>query len=113
MQLGGDPGLPTGSQIKRVIRVEDSAMLTRYIDSCDQIKTSCSSCETPDPEIFTRAAMEASHGLTDVLCDVDDSINEVYLWHGTQVRTGLAIARNDFSLNRAGSGAGTMYGKGL
>eukprot|EP00439_Symbiodinium_sp_Y106_P023070 s2851_g2.t2 len=94
VQLGGDPGLPTGSQIKRVIRVEDSAMLTRYIDSCDQIKTSCSSCETPDPEIFTRAAMEASHGLTDVLCDVDDSINEVYLWHGTQA--------DDYALDEPG-----------
>ena len=113
VQPGGDPGLPTGYQIKRVIRVEDSAMFSRYIDRRDQIKRSRSSCEAPDPEIFTRAAMEASNGLTEVLCDVDDGINEVYLWHGTQVRTGLAIAQDDFSLNFAGSGAGTMYGKGL
>ena len=113
VQPGGEPGLPTGYQIKRVIRVENSAMFTRYVDRCDQIKRSRSSCEPPNPEIFTRAAMKASSGLTDVLCDVDDSINEVYLWHGTQVRTGLAIAQTDFSLNFAGSGAGTMYGKGL
>ncbi|CAE7926920.1 Tnks [Symbiodinium sp. KB8] len=112
-QPGGDPGLPTGYQIKRVIRVEDSAIFSRYIHRRDQIKRSRSSCEAPDPEIFTRAAMEASNGLTEVLCDVDDGINEVYLWHGTQVRTGLAIAQDDFSLNFAGSGAGTMYGKGL
>ncbi|CAE7824453.1 Tnks [Symbiodinium sp. CCMP2456] len=113
VQPGGTPGLPTGYQIKRVIRVEDSSMFTRYIDRREQIKNSRSSCEAPDPKIFTRAAMEASSGLTDILCDVDDSINEVYLWHGTQVRTGLKIAQDDFSLNYAGSGAGTMYGKGL
>ncbi|CAE7332237.1 Parp11 [Symbiodinium sp. CCMP2456] len=102
-----------GYQIKRVIRVEDSAMFSRYMDRRDQIKRSRSSCEAPDPEIFTRAAMEASNGLTEVLSDVDDGINEVYLWHGTQVRAGLAIAKADFSLNFAGSGAGTMYGKGF
>jgi len=113
VQPGGVPGLPTGYQIKRVIRVEDSSMFTRYIDRREQIKNSRSSCEAPEPTIFTRAAMEASRGLTDILCDVDDSINEVYLWHGTQVRTGLKIAQDDFSLNYAGSGAGTMYGKGL
>ncbi|CAE7405535.1 Parp11 [Symbiodinium sp. CCMP2592] len=113
VQPGGDPGLPTGYQIKRVIRVENSAMFTRYIDRCDRIRTSRSTCKPPDPEIFTHAAMKACSGLTDVLCDVDDSINEVYLWHGTPVRTGLAIAQSDFSLNFAGSGAGTMYGKGL
>ena len=113
VQPGGTPGLPTGYQIKRVIRVEDSSMFTRYIDRREQIKNSRSSCEAPDPQIFTRAAMEASSGLTDILCDVDDSINEVYLWHGTQVRTGLKIVQDDFSLNFAGSGAGTMYGKGL
>ena len=31
---------------------------------------------------------------------------QVYLWHGTQVRTGLQIAMNDFNLTFAGSGAG-------
>jgi len=113
VQPGGDPGLPTGYQIKRVIRVEDSAIFTRYIARRDEIKRKRSSCEAPDPAIFTRDAMQASSSIRHVLCDVDDALNEVYLWHGTQVRTGLKIAQDDFKLSFAGSGAGTMYGRGL
>jgi len=43
---------------------------------------------------------------------LDESINEVYLWHGTNVRVALSIAQHDFDLSLAGSGAGTMYGAG-
>ena len=33
---------------------------------------------------------------------------EVYLWHGTNVRAALSIAQNDFSIDLAGSNTGTM-----
>eukprot|EP00913_Durusdinium_trenchii_P027224 g25542.t2 len=69
-------------------------------------------CEVPDPPFFTREWMN-KHSSDGVLCDLDDELNEVYLWHGTQVRVGLQIAQEDFNLTFAGSGAGTMYGKGL
>ncbi|CAK9077284.1 Beta-catenin-like protein 1 (Nuclear-associated protein) (NAP) [Durusdinium trenchii] len=117
VQPGGDPGLPTDFQVKRVIRVEDSEMFTRYIVRRDKIRQERiekrgEKCEVPDPPFFTREWMN-KHSSDGVLCDLDDELNEVYLWHGTQVRVGLQIAQEDFNLTFAGSGAGTMYGKGL
>jgi len=115
VQVGGDPGLPSDFQVKRVIRVEESGMFNRYIEKRDQIKKKrvegAAACEVPDPPFFTSDWMEKNP--KSELCKLDSSVNEVYLWHGTQVRVGLQIAMNDFNLTFAGSGAGTMYGKGL
>mmetsp|Transcript_21677 Transcript_21677/g.45220 ORF Transcript_21677/g.45220 Transcript_21677/m.45220 type:complete len:862 (+) Transcript_21677:103-2688(+) len=113
VQPGGSPGLPTGFQVKRVIRVEDSDMFNRYIKRRDQIKMSRLKCAAPDPKIRTQQAIEAFPGLQEVVAQLDSDLNETYLWHGTRVRTGLQIAQEDFNLTFAGSGAGTMYGKGL
>ena len=38
---------------------------------------------------------------------------QVYLWHGTPVRQGLAIAQDDFKVSFAGSGNGSMFGEGF
>jgi hypothetical protein len=38
---------------------------------------------------------------------------QVYLWHGTPVRQGLAIAQDDFKISLAGSGNGSMFGEGF
>lgn len=35
-------------------------------------------------------------------------LQEVYLWHGTNVRAALSIAQNDFRIDLAGSSTGTM-----
>eukprot|EP00913_Durusdinium_trenchii_P024720 g23202.t2 len=43
---------------------------------------------------------------------LERSLNEVYLWHGTNVRAALSIAQNDFRIDLAGSSTGTMYGSG-
>ena len=144
---GGVPGLPTGFQVKRVIRVEDSEMFNRYITRREQIKMR-GSCAPPDPAFFTSEvggvfenqgtlcnidpqivgsplSSEVTifpetppEAMTDgsmdsVLGELSTDLNEVYLWHGTQVRAGLRIAQDDFKMTFAGSGAGTMYGKGF
>eukprot|EP00930_Biecheleria_cincta_P065273 TRINITY_DN5101_c0_g1_i1.p1 TRINITY_DN5101_c0_g1~~TRINITY_DN5101_c0_g1_i1.p1 ORF type:complete len:1132 (-),score=155.44 TRINITY_DN5101_c0_g1_i1:32-3166(-) len=114
VQPGGSPGLPVAFQVKRVIRVEDSDMWERYVQRRNAIQGKRSGgCGSIDPELFTTAATQHLPGLGDVLAKVDTSLNETYLWHGTHVRQGLAIAQDDFSLDHAGSGAGSMYGKGL
>eukprot|EP00931_Biecheleriopsis_adriatica_P059500 TRINITY_DN3560_c0_g1_i4.p1 TRINITY_DN3560_c0_g1~~TRINITY_DN3560_c0_g1_i4.p1 ORF type:complete len:1666 (+),score=300.28 TRINITY_DN3560_c0_g1_i4:61-4998(+) len=108
------PGLPTGYEVLRVIRVEDSGMWERYVNKRDSIRNKrTSGCEPPDPLLFTTDASSAHSALGEVLHETDSSLNEAYLFHGTQVRKGLTIAQEDFSLSFAGSGAGTMYGKGL
>eukprot|EP00930_Biecheleria_cincta_P052589 TRINITY_DN3783_c0_g2_i4.p1 TRINITY_DN3783_c0_g2~~TRINITY_DN3783_c0_g2_i4.p1 ORF type:complete len:944 (+),score=114.28 TRINITY_DN3783_c0_g2_i4:37-2868(+) len=113
VQRGGDPGLPTGYQLMRVIRVEDSGMFDRYVKRRSDIRRKRGSCKPPDSQFFTAAAMEHDAAMKSALGSVDDDTNEVFLWHGTQIRKGLAIAQDDFDLSFAGSGAGTMYGKGL
>jgi len=114
VQRGGDPGLPTGYEVKRVIRVEDSGMFERYVQRRKAIRGArAGGCDHPDTDLFTKAALDHVEGLPDVLGELDDSINEVFLWHGTNIRAGLSIAQNDFNLDWAGKGAGTMYGKGL
>lgn len=114
VQPGGTPGLPVGFQVKRVIRVEDSHMWERYVQRLSAIQGKrADGCGRIDPELFTAEARRSLPDLDDILGRVDGSVNETYLWHGTQVRKGLAIAQEDFSLEHAGSGAGTMYGKGL
>jgi hypothetical protein len=115
VQRGGDPGLPTGYQLKRVIRVEDSGMFDRYVKRRSAIreKRRRDTCKPPDSTFFTADAMQHDAAMESALGSVDDNLNEVFLWHGTQIRKGLAIAQDDFDLSFAGTGAGTMYGKGL
>ncbi|CAE8621330.1 unnamed protein product [Polarella glacialis] len=111
VQPGGSPGLPSGYKVKRVIRVEDSGMFERYVQRRNATKSSRVVAEALHPPLFTQES--TGHRFTDVLAPLDASLNEAYLWHGTTVRVGLAIAQEDFSLRFSGSGAGSMYGQGL
>merc|ERR1712039_905514 len=47
------------------------------------------------------------------LPELDDSINEVWLFHGTSALGAEGITSTDFRLDLAGSGAGTLYGRGI
>merc|ERR1719487_533138 len=48
----------------------------------------------------------------DMFEPLQSELNEVYLWHGTFVRTALSIAQKGFDIDLAGSSRGTMYGRG-
>merc|ERR1712187_554211 len=41
------------------------------------------------------------------------SLNEFLMFHGTNPTAAASICENDFQLDRAGSNAGTLYGRGL
>merc|ERR1712178_476569 len=45
--------------------------------------------------------------------ELDDSINEVWLFHGTKKAAAESITENDFKLDLAGSNAGTLFGSGI
>lgn len=120
-QKDGDPGLPTGYQLLKAIRVEDSAMFRRYSERRERIKQRRETCEPLEPATLTRQAIESYTkswlpmwiwSKEPPIADLDHSLNEVYLWHGTPVRQGLAIAQDDFKI-LAGSGNGSMFGEGL
>jgi len=44
---------------------------------------------------------------------LDESINEAWLFHGTTEQATTGIAENDFRLDLTGSNAGTLYGQGI
>jgi len=109
---GGDPGLPTKYVLRRVIRVEDSEMWVKYIErrnAIQLVREATGDVNKCNPEVMTQPVTNANE---DMFVPLDSSLNEAYLWHGTHVRAALSIAQNDFRLDLAGSGAGTMYGKG-
>lgn len=110
-QPGGDPGLPTEYKVRRVIRVEDSDMWSRYLkkkkDICEA--RDLSSLWHPNPAVVSD---DISGKYSDIFAPLDTDCNEMYLWHGTFVRNALSIAQNDFRIDMAGTGAGTMYGHG-
>jgi len=62
---------------------------------------------------YTRKVQEEDTHLFDCLGDVDLSVNECMLFHGTQPSACASICENDFKLSLAGSSAGTLYGKGI
>lgn len=111
VQPGGDPGLPTGYRVCRVIRVESARMWRLYARKREEI---C--CRRQGQELLSfhpplrSAAVVDSH--PDVFEPLDTLVNETYAFHGTSVRSALCIAQEDYRIDLAGSGAGSMYGLG-
>ncbi|CAE7227798.1 TIPARP [Symbiodinium natans] len=109
-QPGGDPGLPVSFHVQRVIRVESSELWERYQNKKKAImKLRPSGVEEFDPPTLTSKKASEYPG---TFAPVDSSVNEVYAYHGTQVRYALAIAENAFRIDLAGSSTGTLYGRG-
>jgi hypothetical protein len=104
-------GLPAGYRVRRVIRIEDSDMWDKYQKRLAQIKAlrEGESIHPMDPPAKTD---EIADKCPRVFEPLDASVNELYLWHGTDVRAALSIAQDNFDIDLAGSGAGTMYGCG-
>jgi len=110
-QPKGDPGLPVAYRVFRVIRVEASAMWSEYSEKKQQIIAvrGGSSGGKFTPPVLTHATTHKHSGL---FADMDDEMNEVYIFHGTFVRSALAIAQTDFKIEKAGDNRGTLFGKG-
>eukprot|EP00928_Gymnodinium_smaydae_P072711 TRINITY_DN56013_c0_g1_i1.p1 TRINITY_DN56013_c0_g1~~TRINITY_DN56013_c0_g1_i1.p1 ORF type:complete len:891 (+),score=144.39 TRINITY_DN56013_c0_g1_i1:82-2754(+) len=110
-QPGANPGLPTSFRVRRVIRVEDSFMWAKYVQKREEIreKRAEEALEPFDPPMQSD---EVADMHPELFGDLDNSVNEVYLWHGTNVRAALSIAQDDFRIDLAGDNTGTMYGRG-
>mmetsp|Transcript_69399 Transcript_69399/g.137209 ORF Transcript_69399/g.137209 Transcript_69399/m.137209 type:complete len:717 (-) Transcript_69399:122-2272(-) len=112
VQPDGDPGLPTGYRVRRVVRVEDSEMWGRYISrrkKVKQLRSNQAACVFADAVQTNELANKYPNTFEPLASD----LNEVYLWHGTSVRVALSIAQEDFRLDTAGRNVGTMYGRGI
>jgi len=110
----GDPGLPKGYVVRRVIRVEDSTLWKQYVDRREEIKgqrVNQLPLQKFDPPLLTDSTVEKY--ADKAFAPLESDYNECYLWHGTYVRAALSIAQNDFNISKAGDNKGTMYGKGV
>lgn len=108
VQKDGDPGMPAGLKVRRIIRIEDSFMWERYVKKKDEIAATRAGDTGPDLEVKTTPHLaDSAHFL-----ELEPGANEMYLFHGTFVRAALSIAQEGFNMNLAGSNVGTMYGRG-
>eukprot|EP00933_Yihiella_yeosuensis_P004325 TRINITY_DN1086_c0_g1_i1.p1 TRINITY_DN1086_c0_g1~~TRINITY_DN1086_c0_g1_i1.p1 ORF type:complete len:1023 (+),score=164.48 TRINITY_DN1086_c0_g1_i1:102-3170(+) len=101
--VAGAERVPTGCRVANVLRVENHRAFQRYwnykedLSACREEK-GCS----PFPTLTS-----------DRINFLDDKVNERYLFHGTNPEAAHAIARDVFHIEKAGSCAGSMFGRGI
>eukprot|EP00928_Gymnodinium_smaydae_P007623 TRINITY_DN12734_c0_g1_i4.p1 TRINITY_DN12734_c0_g1~~TRINITY_DN12734_c0_g1_i4.p1 ORF type:complete len:529 (+),score=107.59 TRINITY_DN12734_c0_g1_i4:126-1712(+) len=99
-------------RLVRAVRVENSARWARYQEKAADIRRRRGICS-----FAGRGAPLTSRALAEVDSDVgfakdlDSSICEVYLWHGTKPKIALKIAYEGFDVGK-GSAAGKRFGNG-
>lgn len=108
VQKDGDPGMPQGLRVRRIVRIEDSDMWERYMNKKNEIATRRAGDMGPGLDVKTSPLLADASDFQ----EFDPAANEMYLFHGTFVRAALSIASAGFNMNLAGSNVGTMYGNG-
>jgi len=98
--VAGTSRVPIGCRVANVLRVENHQAYARYLNYKESVARS-GPC-TPFP---TQTANRINL--------LDENVNERYLFHGTNPEAAHAIARDFFHIDRAGSSAGCMFGRGI
>lgn len=102
--------MPKGFKVVSVQRNENSELWKKYITDRYAMGLKRSHKCTP---LSTRGEILSAKELTSLDSELNDSVNETLMWHGTSPAAALAITREGFKLSRSGENAGSMYGKGL
>lgn len=115
VQPEGDPGLPRGYRVRRVIRVEHSDIWLRYVKRRRALQAKSIKNDSPAERLTPAADSDVvASAYPEIFEKLDGDMNEVYLWHGTPVRRALAIAQGTFNIHLAGTArGGGMYGPGV
>lgn len=104
--------VPQGLRLVTASRVQNSALWERYGTARRSIRNkrshACTSVATFGGTLATEGGL-----LQELRNDLEDTVNEVFLWHGTSPERAHGICLSGFKLTFAGSGTGSMYGKGL
>jgi len=101
--IAGERKVPSGCRVANVLRIENQAAYERYWLRKAQVADLRSSvgCEP-----FPTATQNRLNKL-------DNSLNETYLFHGTNPESAHAIAKELFRIDKAGSCGGVMFGPGV
>lgn len=111
--------LPTRLRMLKCHRVENAAMWARYVKA----KTRVAARRLDKGERITRIeelAGDPTEGIVktrpllsdEVAEQLDERINEHFLWHGSTPEGAAGISKNGFRIAFAGSHAGTFFGRG-
>jgi len=106
---GFDPRVPTRLIVVQVSQVENPENYLNFRHRKVQLAaTLMSGCPWPDaPEVRTKGVQVRP------TYPVDDSIHEVYLWHGTNLGEATSICSTDFDLKLGASAGGCLFGRGV
>jgi len=107
----GKGKMPKRLKLLKAHRVENSKVWDRYVVSRHATRQKRTAACTPLKR-YVREILTAGE-LSALKPEFQESINEVYLWHGTSHTGATGITKSGFRLKLAGTGSGTMYGKGL
>eukprot|EP00411_Alexandrium_monilatum_P122507 CAMPEP_0175642988 /NCGR_PEP_ID=MMETSP0097-20121207/5558_1 /TAXON_ID=311494 /ORGANISM="Alexandrium monilatum, Strain CCMP3105" /LENGTH=526 /DNA_ID=CAMNT_0016948809 /DNA_START=66 /DNA_END=1646 /DNA_ORIENTATION=+ len=109
--------VPKSFTLKSVCRNENSRLWRKYevrkaelMNEREALDMNASG-ELEDYEQYTD--VKTTEAWESLLADeLEDSINEWYLFHGTSASAALNICSSDFKMRLAGSATGTLYGRG-
>lgn len=100
----GSDKCPTGARVLNVLRVENHPNFQQYCN-CKAAIREKRKAEGGCPNFDVKT--------DDLLEPLEDDVNAMYLFHGTNPIAADAIARTDFRIDLAGSAIGCMFGPGL
>lgn len=117
----GDKKVASGARVLSVLRVENHRLYRKYARHREEVcrKRSGGSDAEKNPEVgtlvprfpvLTNGVFRGEDGADHQL---QEGVNEMYLFHGTSPSAADSIARNDFDMLRVGSAVGSMFGPGL
>jgi hypothetical protein len=111
----GDHQMPTRLEVVSVMHNENRQLWQRYSEAKVALRDARSHRCTPLEKLNGGVSKTMAHlkaQSSPLSKGFDQSVNEALLFHGTSPSGMAAIAKEGFSLNFAGSFAGTMYGPG-
>mmetsp|Transcript_52169 Transcript_52169/g.124319 ORF Transcript_52169/g.124319 Transcript_52169/m.124319 type:complete len:551 (+) Transcript_52169:65-1717(+) len=108
------PKVPRRFEVVSVMRNENSESWTEFGSRRGDIMEKYSK-ERLDPPVehFETKTSAALNSIASMSSRLEKSVNEWYLFHGTNPAAAKAICEKDFTVRRAGSNTGTLYGRGL
>lgn len=120
----GADKVPIGYELVKVMQVQNEEAWTDYVIRQEEIRSEMQENKTQpagpggiDEELSKPKRVIATHkdGLDAKLPgpSLDDSVNEVFLFHGTNPIAVENMTSDTFSFDFAGSSRGTLYGRGL
>jgi hypothetical protein len=98
----------------KVVQVQQNhnpRLWNRYVAARERVREQMA--EADQQSAYTLEVQREDPETFDCLGDEDSSVNEFMLFHGTKPSACASICDKNFMVDLAGSGAGTLYGKGI